>query len=1244
MSIYRLYVRKKDAFAQESQGLLKIFREELFLPVTNVVVYERYDIEGLNAIDAKQASELIFAEPPVDEIYTELPIQPGQHVIGREFIPGQYDQRADSTEQCLLMLTLKSGYTARCARFLVIDGELTTEQLHDIQKYYINPVDSREASLALPESLALITTPAQAVASLTGFTQKDADSLNAIRQDMGLAMTLEDLQLIQAYFRDEQRDPTVTEIRVLDTYWSDHCRHTTFMTELTDIMIEDSPYTAPIRKAFDAYMQGRNLLYTQKTKSRTLMDMATLAVKELRSQGKLQEIDESDEINACTIVIPVMVDGKEEEWLLLFKNETHNHPTEIEPFGGAATCLGGCIRDPLSGRAYVYQAMRVTGAGDPRQALKDTIAGKLPQRVITRDAARGYSSYGNQIGLATGEVREYYHPGYVAKRMEIGAVIGAAPRSFVRREEPLPGDIIVLLGGDTGRDGCGGATGSSKEHTVESLETCGAEVQKGNPLTERKIQRLFRNPNVTQLIKRCNDFGAGGVSVAIGELTDGLEIDLDAVPKKYDGLDGTELAISESQERMACVLSASDWESFKAYCDAENLKATKVAIVTDKNRLVMTWRGDNIVDISRDFLNTNGATQQRNALVTAPQGDYFISRQSNDIRTKWLSLLADLNIASQQGLSERFDSTVGAGTVLMPFGGKFQKTPVQGMVAKLPVTSGTTTTASIMTHGFDPYLSTWSPFHGAQYAILWSVAKIVALGGDRHKVYLTLQEYFEKLGSNDVAWGKPTAALLGAYTAQKELGIGAIGGKDSMSGTFMDLTVPPSLISFAVTTEDVNRIISPELKKSGNALLLFHTPRLQDDTPNWDVFTSHCDELREAAEYEQILSAYALGKGGIAEALAKMAFGNKIGVDVNPKIVQYLFDEAYGSFITEVDIDIAETLEQNDFISIIGTTIDTPEVRLGTITLSLDELLQACESSLQDVFPLHAPSQNDEAVVYIHDTHTAPRKLPAIVKPRVLIPVFPGTNCEYDSARVFEEQGALADIFVIRNQTLSDLEASIAELAIRMEKAQILMFPGGFSAGDEPDGSGKFMASLFRNPRLSESLHELLYTRDSLALGICNGFQALIKLGLLPDGKVSSLTSDSPTLTFNTIGRHLSGMVRTKIISTKSPWMSLAKVGEIYTVPISHGEGRFVATPAQVVALNKSGQIATQYVDMDGIATYDALYNPNQSVAAVEGIFSPDGRVFGKMAHSERAGVGIGKNIPGNKIMPIFASGVNYFK
>ncbi len=896
MSIYRIFVRKRSAFAQEAQAMLHTIREELSIPAHSVTIYERYDIEGVSASDLEQAKQLIFSEPPVDELFETLPVNEHTHVIATEYVPGQYDQRADSAEQCLAMLTLKSGATVRTARVFCIEGALSEEQFNKIKHYYINPVDSREASLDLPTSLQLEVEPAKPVAILDGFTSKSDENLQALRQELGLAMSQEDIRLIQGYFKEEeQRDPSITEIRVLDTYWSDHCRHTTFMTELTDITIDKDPLTAPIEAALAEYMQGRQEIYTAKTKARTLMDMATLAVKELKAQGKLQEIDESDEINACTIIVPVDVNGETEEWLLLFKNETHNHPTEIEPYGGAATCLGGCIRDPLSGRAYVYQAMRVTGSGDPRTALEDTLEGKLPQAQITKGAARGYSSYGNQIGLATGEVKEYYHPGYVAKRMEIGAVVGAAPRTNVRREEPTPGDIVVLLGGKTGRDGCGGATGSSKEHDLTSLASCGAEVQKGNPLTERKIQRLFRRAEVTKLIKRCNDFGAGGVSVAIGELTDGLLINLDKVPKKYEGLDGTELAISESQERMACVIEAKDWAQFEAFCSEENLEATIVADVTDSNRLTMTWQGQNIVDISRDFLNTNGAKQSQNAHVVAPKSTYFTAPAVHDVKAHWLDTMSDLAVTSQQGLSERFDSTIGAGTVLMPFSGLYQKTPVQGMVAKLPVLYGETKTASIMTHGFDPFVSTWSPFHGAQLAVLLSVAKIVALGGDRRTAYLTLQEYFERLNQVPEAWGKPVAALLGAYTAQKELEIGAIGGKDSMSGTFMDLTVPPTLVSFAITTASVDDVISPDLKEAGHVLLHVGVPRQEDNTPNWALFKEQADTLHKYSKAGRISAAYVVEAGGIAAALTKMALGNRLGVNLNDVVENHLFAPHMGS-------------------------------------------------------------------------------------------------------------------------------------------------------------------------------------------------------------------------------------------------------------------------------------------------------------------------------------------------------------
>ena len=1246
MAIQRLFVTKRESFNQEAQRMLQTLQQELSMPVTGVTIYERYDIENLDAKDLESAKNLIFSEPPVDTVLEEIPAVQG-FVFAVEYVPGQYDQRADSAEQCISMLTLTSGHIVHCARVFAIEGTFTKEQENAIKAYYINPVDSREASLELPNTLALDLEDPKPVETIDGFTTMSDAELEELIKNYGLAMILADLQMIrQQYAEVEHRDPTITEIRLFDTYWSDHCRHTTFMTELTDISIEASRFTGPIEEALEEYMEGRAELYTTKKKARSLMDMATLAVKELRHAGGLTNLDESDEINACTIIVPVDVDGKTEEWLLLFKNETHNHPTEIEPFGGAATCLGGCIRDPLSGRAYVYQAMRITGSSDPHTSLEDTLEGKLPQKKITQEAARGYSSYGNQIGLATGEVKEYYHPGYVAKRMEIGAVIGAAPRNQVRREVPVPGDVVVLLGGKTGRDGCGGATGSSKEHTVESLSTCGAEVQKGNALTERKIQRLFRRGEVTTLIKRCNDFGAGGVSVAIGELTDGVTINLDLVPKKYAGLDGTELAISESQERMACVISATDVDAFKAYCDEENLECTVVADVTDTNRLIMNWNGETIVDISRDFLNTNGASQQQEAIVTAPADrSYFLrgSSSADNFKEKWLAAVSDLNTASQQGLAERFDSTVGANTVLMPFGGKFQKTPTQGMVAKLPVLNGETTTASIMTHGFVPELSDWSPYHGAQYAVLLSVAKLVALGGRREDAYLTLQEYFERLNSKE-SWGKPVAALLGAYKAQKELEIGAIGGKDSMSGTFMDLTVPPTLVSFAVGTAHVDNIVSQDFKDVDHRLVFFDVPRMYDDTPDWDRFKENCDVLQEQIEKGRVYSAYVVEQGGIPEAVTKMALGNNIGVKFDKYAERGIFQPALGAFIVEVDIKAVNYLLELPGLKVIGVTQANPVIEWADQSVSLKEIQATYEAPLNDIFPMHAPNGVGEAVAYIHDQHAKPRSASLGAKPKVLIPVFPGTNCEFDAAHAFERAGAETDIVVIRNQTPEQLKESIDVIKAKLAESQILMFPGGFSAGDEPDGSGKFMATLFRNPYLAEGLENLLYKQDGLVLGICNGFQALIKLGLLPGGHIETLTANHPTLTYNTIGRHLSRMVNTKVISTKSPWMSDAKAGEIYTVPISHGEGRFIASPQQVLEFNKTGQIATQYVDFDGIASMDSRFNPNQSVAAIEGIYSPDGRVFGKMAHSERCGTGISKNIPGLLEMPIFTSGVKYFK
>ncbi|MDY5408452.1 phosphoribosylformylglycinamidine synthase [Veillonella caviae] len=1247
MAINRLFVRKRDAFAHEANQALTTLQQELNIPATAVTIYERYDVENLNSNALETSKHLIFSEPPVDIITDTLEIPAEAFTFAVEYVPGQYDQRADSAEQCISMLTLTTGHTVRCARVYVLEGTFTEEQKRAIKSYYINPVDSRESNLDMPSTLALDLDEPQAIASIDNFTSMTDEQLTSVIKNYGLAMTLADIKLVQEQYANvEKRNPTITEIRLFDTYWSDHCRHTTFTTELTDITIEENRFTAPIIEALEEYTEGRNLLYTTKVKARSLMDMATLAVKELRHAGGLQNLDESEEINACTIIVPVDVDGQEEEWLLLFKNETHNHPTEIEPFGGAATCLGGCIRDPLSGRSYVYQAMRITGSGDPHTPLADTLVGKLPQKKITQDAARGYSSYGNQIGLATGEVKEYYHPGYVAKRMEIGAVIGAAPRSAVRREVPTPGDVIVLLGGKTGRDGCGGATGSSKEHTVNSLSSCGAEVQKGNALTERKIQRLFRRPEVTTLIKRCNDFGAGGVSVAIGELTDGVTVNLDLIPKKYAGLNGTELAISESQERMACVIASEDVETFAKFCDEENLECTVVADVTDTNRLIMTWRGDTIVDISRDFLNTNGASQQQEAIITAPADTSYFRRGSisvDNFKDQWISAVSTLNTASQQGLAERFDSTVGANTVLMPFGGKYQKTPTQGMVAKLPVLHGETTTTSIMTHGFVPELSAWSPYHGAQYAVLLSVAKLVALGGCRKDAYLTLQEYFERLGSKE-SWGKPVAALLGAYKAQKELEIGAIGGKDSMSGTFMDLTVPPTLVSFAAVTAPIKNITSQDIKGADHRLVFFDVPRTYNDTPDWDKFKENCDLLQEQIEKGRVYSAYVVDEGGIPEAVTKMALGNNIGVKFDTYAERAIFQPALGAFIVEVDITAVNALLELPDVKVIAVTQEKPVIEWNGQEVSLKEVQAAYEAPLADIFPLQATSGTGEAVAYIHDQKSAPRSNPFGAKPKVLIPVFPGTNCEFDSARAFERAGAEADIVVIRNQTPAQLQESIDVIQRKLKESQILMFPGGFSGGDEPDGSGKFMATLFRNPALTEGLENLLYKQDGLVLGICNGFQALIKLGLLPSGHVETLTVDHPTLTFNTIGRHLSHMVQTKVISTKSPWMSEAKAGEIYTVPISHGEGRFIASPQQVLEFNKSGQIATQYVDFDGIASMDGRFNPNQSVAAIEGIYSPDGRVFGKMAHSERCGQGISKNIPGNLEMPIFTSGVKYFK
>ena len=1245
-SIRRLYVAKKGVFADEAKRMLADLQENLLIKgLTDINIFHRYDVAGLDDAAFEAAKNMIFSEPPVDAVYDELPVKEGDTVLAIEYLPGQYDQRADSAMQCLQMLTMQNDSLVRTARVVVLSGALSDEDVAAIKHYCINPVEAREASLDPVDTLEMAWEQPADVAVIEGFTTMDDAALKELSAHMGLAMSFDDLKFCQTYFcEEEKRNPTVTEIRVIDTYWSDHCRHTTFMTELTDVSFEDGKFAAPIQRAYEAYKTTRENL--NRKKPQTLMDMATIAVKELKAAGKLQNLDESDEINACTIIIPVDVDGVEEEWLLLFKNETHNHPTEIEPFGGAATCLGGCIRDPLSGRSYVYQAMRVTGAGDPRQAVKDTLKGKLPQRTLTTGAAKGYSSYGNQIGLATGEVKEYYNQGFVAKRMEIGAVLGAAPRCNVVREAPVPGDIIILLGGKTGRDGCGGATGSSKKHTVESLETCGAEVQKGNALTERKIQRLFRRHEVTVLIKRCNDFGAGGVSVAIGELTDGLDINLDKVPKKYEGLDGTELAISESQERMAVVVAPEHVDEFMKYAAEENLEATIVAVATDTKRLVMHWRGQNIVNITRAFLDTNGVTQRRKAFVTAPEDkDFFTAPEVTDVAKTWLDTMGTLNIASEQGLAERFDSTIGARTVLMPFGGKYQKTPVEGMVAKIPVMNGKTTTASIFTHGYDPDLAIWSPFHGALYAVVQSIAKLVALGGDRKKVYLTMQEFFQSLGTNEKAWGQPVSALLGAYIAQKEMGVAAIGGKDSMSGTFENLTVPPTLVSFAIVPEHTKNIVSPEFKQPGNAVLLFDLPRDGEGVPDFDAFKANCDFLHEAVVAGKVKAMHAVGQGGVAAAIAQMAFGNGLGVEIDGSFsAKELFNLRYGAIVVEANTDDAVEWVRRDNVCRVGLTRGNGLMEIGDVKIALADLQKAWEEPLNGVFPIKSESGEGDAELPLFTTY-GPRRSESFGKPRVFIPVCPGTNCEYDSAEAFERAGAVADVMVLRNNTAQDLAESIDEMAKRIAQAQIIMFPGGFSAGDEPEGSGKFIATLFRNPALTEALESLLYQRDGLALGICNGFQALIKLGLLPYGHVQPLKADSPTLTYNTIGRHLSRMVDTKVVSVMSPWFSNVKAGDVHTVAISHGEGRFVASPEQIRELAAKGQIATQYVDLSGKATYDSEYNPNQSVLAVEGITSPDGRVLGKMAHTERFSADdIFENISGNKLQPIFAAGVAYFK
>lgn len=1252
--VRRILVEKKPGFDVEAQSLFRDLQHNLGITaLENVRLIHRYDITGISDDVYNQAKQTIFAEPPVDFVYDQaITVKPGDKIFAVEFLPGQYDQRADSAMQCIQLLTQEQPPVIRSAKVMILQGPLEEEQFTAIKKYCINPVEAREAALELPPTLDLEWERPDAVKTLAGFTSLTQAELGDLRDKLGLAMSEADLVFCQQYFHsDEKRDPTITEIRVIDTYWSDHCRHTTFHTELTGIEIQKGRYTIPVEQAYRQYEEARDYVYGQTDRDINLMDIATIGMKQLKKQGLLSDLDQSEEVNAASIVVPVDIDGRMEEWLVMFKNETHNHPTEIEPFGGAATCLGGAIRDPLSGRSYVYQAMRVTGSGDPRAKVEDTLPGKLPQRKITVGAAQGYSSYGNQIGLATGQVAEIYDEGFIAKRMEIGAVVAAAPRDNVRREKPVPGDVVLLVGGRTGRDGCGGATGSSKEHTVDSLASCGAEVQKGNAPTERKIQRLFRQPEAARLIKRCNDFGAGGVAVAIGELTDGLEICLDAVPKKYEGLDGTELAISESQERMAVVVASQDASRFSAMADKENLEVTIVATVTDTNRLVMLWREESIVNLSRDFLNTNGVKQTAQATIAAPaETENYFARQAvsatADLKAAWLSNLRDLNVCSQKGLVERFDSTIGTGTILMPFGGKYQLTPAEGMAAKIPVLGGETTTATTMAYGYNPQLAKWSPFHGAVYAIVESVAKSAAMGVDYRRIRLTLQEYFEKLGTDRTKWGKPLSALLGALYAGQQLGIAPIGGKDSMSGTFMDLNVPPTLVSFALAPAKADHILSPEFKQSDSVVALLPLPRDKEEMPCFATLHKNLAKVSELAESGKLLAAQTVRMGGIAAAISKMAFGNYIGFTFKPDMAGHaLFQPEYGTFVLELagDADLPSLFGDVDY-QVLGQTASRPVIVIGEQEIAIEEAITAWQQPLEEVFPVNCPAtvhQPDMAEWTNRNTRKTTIKL---AKPRVLIPVFPGTNCEYDSAKAFSSAGAEAELLVFRNLSASSVQQSIDELARRIGQCQILMLPGGFSAGDEPEGSGKFIAAVFRNPQVKEAVTGLLEQRDGLMLGICNGFQALIKLGLVPYGKICDMTEKSPTLTYNAIGRHVSTMVQTKIVSTLSPWFAAMSVGDIHSIPVSHGEGRFTAPPDVMEQLILQGQVAAQYVDFEGKATYTNSFNPNQSFYAVEALTSPDGRVLGKMAHSERSGNHIAKNVPGTKDQALFKAGVRYFQ
>ena len=1253
-NVKRLLVEKREGFDLEAKALMKDLKDSLHIDcIDDLRLLNRYDIEGLSDEICDSASKTIFSEPNLDVVYKEnVEYDKDAKVFAVEYLPGQYDQRADWAAQCVQIINEGQRPNINSAKLYILTGDIDDELFAKIKSYVINPVDSREASLEKPETLELETEIPTEVATIEGFIDFSMEELEKFLKEQGLAMTIDDLKYVQEYFQNqEKRNPTITEIKVLDTYWSDHCRHTTFMTQIKDVEIEDGKFNEIITETYSKYVEARNTIYIDRQKDMCLMDIATIAVKELKAAGKLEDLDESEEINACSVNIDVNVDGKIEKYLLMFKNETHNHPTEIEPFGGAATCLGGAIRDPLSGRSYVYQAMRVTGSADPRTSLEDTLHGKLMQKKITTEAANGYSSYGNQIGLTTGQVTEVYDEDFVAKRMEIGAVIAAVPKENVIRKRPEKGDIIILLGGKTGRDGCGGATGSSKEHSEESIETCGAEVQKGDAPNERKIQRFFRNKEVAQMIKRCNDFGAGGVSVAIGEIAESLDINLDLVPKKYDGLDGTELAISESQERMACAIDAENKDRFIELAGLENLQATHVATVTDTGYLRMFWNGKAIVDLNRAFLDTNGKKQQTDIHVPKvdEENTFFntgkIKVEGETISDKFDSVLKDLNVCSQKGLVEKFDNTIGSNTVLLPFGGKYQRTPIQGMVAKIPVLDGKTTTSSIMTFGYNPKIGKWSPCHGALYAVVESICKLVAVGGDYKTTRLTFQEYFEKLGKDKTKWGKPFSALLGAYYAQKEFEIPAIGGKDSMSGTFEHINVPPTLVSFAVDTVDAEYVVSQEFKKAGSVLAVIKTPTLESGIPDFDILKKNLDKIRELTQAKKVLASYALGYAGLGEAIAKMAFGNKIGFEVAKDVdADKLFDPAYGNIALEMDKADLALLEGLDY-KVAGKTIEGQYIDVDGYKVCLGKIYKAYESTLEPIFPTKAvePTGEVKNINFIVNEHQ--KSSLSIAQPKVFIPAFPGTNCEYDSARAFEDAGAKASIKVFRNLNYANIEDSIETMVKEIESSQIVMIPGGFSAGDEPDGSAKFIATVFRNPRIAEAVNDLLTNRDGLMLGICNGFQALIKLGLVPYGEIKPVTSeDAPTITYNNIGRHQAKVVTTRIASNKSPWLAGTQVGDLHSISISHGEGKFVANKETFDQLVANGQIATQYVDLDGNATYDIDYNPNGSFYAVEGITSADGRILGKMGHSERIGKYTLKNIHGEKDQKIFESGVNYFK